>query len=155
MMGHIPDLSKYTSCKVFLDLEKVLVESWEDWNLLYWNTEIISRYAALTEFHVDLFSNAIDGDADLKFFYSNQKHLENEFGIIFDDATSCKERMEMQDFNESMYIYKNLGKKVCFIEYVKHITTNECELYILLDDTVQDELLHYESFSILLVKVDK
>lgn len=147
------DFTKYTSLRVFLDLEKVLIEAWEDWSILYWNKEQISVYTALTEYHVDLFSNAIDGDKDLSFFKKNQKHLENEFGFIVDNVTSCQERMELQSFNEPMCVYKNLGKKVCFIEYVKRIAKNECELYILLDDMVSDEIVHYGTFSILFVKV--
>lgn len=141
---------------VFLDLEGVLIESWDDWWIQYQNKDLISKFANKVNGEIRMFSNAIDNRKEAKFFEDNMIVLEKEFGLTIEKPVSnCLSRMEIMGFEEELWKYKRMGKRNCFLEHVKAISAKEGELYVLLDDEVQNDLVHFDGYSIMFVRVGR
>lgn len=149
------DTTQYVCTNVFTDLEGVLIYSWDDWTPLLFNKELISYWSKLDSFKMPcLFSNAIDNIKDCTTVSKRLGALEACFDqLLFNDHDCCVVSRNTKRL--SMWEYKQQGKRRNFIEYVTLLDENQWDnnLFVLLDDTVEDEFLRFDNFDILFVKV--
>ena len=149
------DTTQYTCTNVFVDLEGVLIESWDNWLALLHNKEMVQYWSELDSFGMPcLFSNAID---DLNDSFTVEKRLdvlEGLFGqLFFNDHECCVASRNVKRL--PIWEYKQQGKRQNFIDYVTSLDEGDWNnnLFVLLDDIVEDEFLRFDNFDILFVKV--
>lgn len=146
---------QYPSICVSVDLEGVLIDNWDDFNILYKNKELVQEWVGLDDDKTgEIFSNAVDNYQDFSALKRYLGFLERELSCSFLSTTSCLWRMNATTFVGTLYQYKQQGKKVCYLQYVEYASQyNAYNLYVLLDDQVENELVHCNGYDVLFVKV--
>lgn len=149
------DTAQYACTNVFVDLEGVLIDSWDDWVALLHNKEKVKYWSELDSFGMPcLFSNAIDSLKDCAAVNKRLGGLEDLFEqLFFNDPYCCVESRNVKRL--PMWEYKQQGKRQNFIDCVTFLGGGDCNnnLFVLLDDMVEDEFLRLDNFDILFVKV--
>lgn len=135
-----------TQHNVFLDLEGVLIDDWNNRNIHFkTKKQLTSFFESIGSNKCNIFSYAIDNMQDYVTFMKFANNLELAFNIDIDDVLTVVEIMDITDSKGIMWEFKIDGKRNGFISYVSEITKNNtnqlCSFY-LLDDNVENEIVH-------------
>lgn len=122
---------------VFCDLEMTLINSWDDFEFINVAIPLLNRYNGV----VNIFSYAIDNDADLQKIKSVLYHFENHFHRKFKADITVSEIADFLDM--SLYEVKNRGKEKGFIDYITYFEDEPYEdtTYVLIDDLLNSDLI--------------
>ena len=144
--------------KVFLDLEGVLIDDWNNRNIHFkTNKQLTSFFESVGSNKCNIFSYAIDNMQDYVAFMKFANNLELAFNIDIDDVLTVVEIMDITNSTGIMWEFKMEGKRNGFISYVSQITKNTNQLisFYLLDDNVENEIVHLSQFvTIHFIKVE-
>lgn len=130
--------------KVFLDLEGVLIDDWNNRNIHFkTKKQLTSFFERVGSNKCNIFSYAID---DMQYYVAFMKfanNLELAFNIDIDDVLTVVEIMDVTNSTGIMWEFKMEGKRNGFISYVSQITKNTNQLisFYLLDDNVENEIV--------------
>ncbi len=133
---------------VCIDLEGVLIDSWENRAILYNKKkqirEILTTIGTNT---CDLFSYAVDNMTDYVSFMKFAHQLELAFDIEFNEVFTVLEIMDMSRTEKMMWEFKMDGKRDGFIEFIrqKKLDNNTLYSFYLIDDNVQNEVVELKS----------
>ncbi len=129
---------------VFLDLEGVLIDDWNNRNIHYkTKKQLTSFFESVGSNKCNIFSYVIDNMQDYVAFMKFANNLELAFHIDIDDVLTVVDIMDIINSKGIMWEFKMDGKRNGFISYVSHITknTNQLCIFYLLDDNVDDEIV--------------
>lgn len=130
--------------KVFLDLEGVLIDDWNNRNIHFkTKKQLTSFFERVGSNKCNIFSYAIDDMQDYVAFMKFANNLELAFNIDIDDVLTVVEIMDVTNSTGIMWEFKMEGKRNGFISYVSQITKNTNQLisFYLLDDNVENEIV--------------
>ncbi len=144
--------------EIFLDLEGVLIDDWNNRNIHFkTKKQLASFFEGIGSNKCNIFSYAIDNMQDYVAFMKFANNLELAFNIDIDDVLTVVEIMDITNSTGIMWEFKMEGKRNGFISYVSQITKNTNQLisFYLLDDNVENEIVHLSQFvTIHFIKVE-
>lgn len=136
-----------TQPSVFIDLEGVLIDDWQNRAVLFKNKKIIELILSqMGTNNVCMFSYAIDNMKDYIDFMKFANHLELAFNINIDDTLTVQEIMDVIGTKDIMWEFKMAGKRDGFIKYILAITALARDAtrswsFVLIDDNVENEVV--------------
>ena len=141
--------------KMFIDLEGVLIDNWHDANCIleYTGEQIKSLFDQYCKKDqtIDLFSYAVDNEKDKECVWWILLEVQKLLGIKFHNVITVENVIDEINWTDFMFVLKQRGKRYGFIEYIRNIShlDETVDNYILLDDSVEDEVIDMGSHKII------